>query len=117
MNLLLNRGANAASADNDRAQVLQYAIYGGNARAASFLLARGASLTSEDRWGKRALHDACIDGPFWLIRLMIKRGADVSARDTWGKTALHRVLDRLDSDIVDLLIDAKLDSGLDCRAK
>jgi uncharacterized protein len=91
---------------------LQYAIYGGNARAASFLLARGASLTSEDKWGKRALHDACTEGPFWLIRLMIECGADISARDTYGKTALHRALDRVDLDIMDFLIVAKLGSGL-----
>ena len=117
MNLLLNRGANVASEDNDRAQALQYAIYGGNARAASFLLARGASLTLEDKWGKRALHDACIEGPLWLIRLMIERGADISARDTCGKTALHRALDRVDLDIMDFLVVAKLGSGLDCQAE
>lgn len=87
--LLLDKGADVAIADNDGNTALLYAIKSGNAALVKSLLDHGANVGDRDRYYRRnALHWAAIKGHPDMVRLLLERGADAMATDSLGRTPL-----------------------------
>jgi len=87
--LLLDKGADVAIADNDGNTALLFAIKSGNAALAKSLLDHGANLGDRDRYYRRnALHWTAIKGHPDMVRLLLERGADAMATDSLGRTPL-----------------------------
>jgi ankyrin repeat protein len=101
MRLLLDKGANTDSKDNDGNTALRVSGGAGPYRAVGvvytanpvkLLLERGADIEARNQHGDTALILAASKGGYedaTTVRLPLDRGADVAAKNNHGQTALH----------------------------
>ena len=117
--LLLERGADANAADEDKRTPLHQASYHWKVEIAQVLLDGGASANSMDIQGQTPLHAVAngysIDeGSSVLVaRLLLERGADVNMPDDAKETPLHLASNSGRIKMVEALLNA----GANARAK
>jgi ankyrin repeat protein/Flp pilus assembly protein TadD len=88
LQLLLDKGANAKSAEGDRALMNVNSL-----ERVKFLLARGANPNAKGSDGLTPLIAAADRGDKQIVEALLSAGADVNAQDWHGNTALIRLLD------------------------
>jgi ankyrin repeat protein len=87
--LLLEKGADAAAKDDNGRTVLHLAAEGGNKEVVQLLLEKGADAAAKDDNGRTVLHLAANGGNKEVVQLLLKKGADAATKDDYGRTVLH----------------------------
>jgi ankyrin repeat protein len=114
--LLLRKGMDINSVDEDGVAPLGLALAMGNDDMVEFLMAKGAVFgqANRDTRGLTALHYAAVAGDQEIARQYLAGGGNVNARDgVYEFTALHYAARFGNKDVAELLID----SGADINAK
>ena len=91
--MLLERGADVSSQNNEGLNPLQQASQGlreGCLDIMRLLLDHGANLTAHDNSGNTALHFAVSKGHLEAARMLLERGANVDSQNHKGLTPLQR---------------------------
>ena len=86
--LLLEHGADVATADNDGGTALMWAAQGGHEAVAQLLLQHGADVAAAKHNGSTPLMMAAAGGHEAVAQLLLQHGADVAAAKHNGSTAL-----------------------------
>ncbi|XP_068686584.1 ankyrin repeat domain-containing protein 39-like isoform X2 [Montipora foliosa] len=108
---LLDKGGDPDARDGSGYTALHYASRSGHANICLLLLERGADVNAQTRSGKAtSLHRAAYSGHSEVMKILIKHGADARICDSDGQTALHKAAEKMQKDVVRILLD--LDSGL-----
>ncbi|XP_076441265.1 uncharacterized protein LOC143280491 [Babylonia areolata] len=89
IDVLLNKGVDVNSRDNDHRTALHWASSYGQNETVLFLIDRGASVNSAQLDGFTALHAATCLGHTEVCRILIQHGADVNLADRDNWSALH----------------------------
>ena len=87
-NLLLKRGANLETRDNNGGTPLSAAARVGHEAAVKLLLERGANLETKDKDGRTPLSVAAGMGHEAAVKLLLERGADLETKNNVGWTPL-----------------------------
>ena len=87
--LLLSRGADANSRDNDGRTALWYASISENTGLIALLLKHGADVNTRDNTGRTALMHAADLCYTWDVQALLNAGADPTVADKRGRTALE----------------------------
>jgi len=88
MNVLLDKGADIESEDENAMTPLFYAIRSSKLEAVSFLLERGAKVNIYDiEEGRTPLHHAALHGKTKILRVLLDAGADGTVKDDNGQMA------------------------------
>jgi uncharacterized protein len=106
--LLLEKGADPNTSDNEGFTPLMYAAVKGHFEAANLLLGKGADVNAVEKSGGTALMLASHEGQTEVVKLLLEKGADVNVKEKTGKTALSMASSKGHEDIVKLLKDTKL---------
>ncbi|XP_068733040.1 ankyrin repeat domain-containing protein 39-like isoform X2 [Montipora capricornis] len=108
---LLDKGGDPDARDGSGYTALHYASRSGHADICLLLLERGANVNAQTRSGKAtSLHRAAYSGHSEVMKILIKHGADARICDSDGQTALHKAAEKMQKDVVRILLD--LDAGL-----
>jgi uncharacterized protein len=103
---LIDGGADVGAAQADGTPALLWAVYHGNAEAASRLLAAGAAVDAANRYGVFALAQAATVGDAAMIDLLLQAGADPNGALPEGDTPLMLAARSGSVDAVRSLLDA-----------
>eukprot|EP01114_Cavostelium_apophysatum_P006874 TRINITY_DN1840_c0_g1_i1.p1 TRINITY_DN1840_c0_g1~~TRINITY_DN1840_c0_g1_i1.p1 ORF type:complete len:1243 (-),score=449.77 TRINITY_DN1840_c0_g1_i1:160-3888(-) len=102
--LLLSKGANVNSKDNDNISSLHKAVIGFHVDCVKFLLSNGANVNAVDNDGLTALHHACYHGKLDIVKLLLAAGAKVNVQDNDKTSPLHHAVSGGHADIVEYLL-------------
>ena len=111
--VLLNRGADIESKENQGRTALHVAAAQGNTRCIRALLDRGADIESKENNEFTALHAAASGGHNACIRVLLDRGADIESKQNQGYTSLHLAACQGNTACIGVL----LDKGADIESK
>jgi ankyrin repeat protein len=87
--LLVAKGANIRTLDNDKSSLLHEAAACGKREIAEFLLAQKLDPNAKTTYGRTPLHTAVFNAQRPLAELLLASGVDVDAGDAIGATPLH----------------------------
>ena len=107
--LLIQRGADVSTADENGNTPLHIASEYGNQEVARLLIEQGADISAATKDGAAPLHNASQNGHQEVTRLLVERGADVSPATKDGTTPLHLASLNGYQDVARLLIDRGVD--------
>ncbi len=116
--LLIERGANVLSKDEQGDTALHKAAAEGHESVARLLLKQGADVSAADSGGRTALHRAAFNGHESIVKLFIESGAPLSHKDIHEWNPLQIAVFKGYESIVRLLLaqgadtEAEEDSGL-----
>lgn len=103
---LLDRGGDPDARDGSGYTALHYASRSGHEGVCQLLLKRGANVNAQTRSGKASsLHRAAYSGHATVVKTLIKHGADPKLDDCDGQTALHKAAEKMQKQVVRLLLD------------
>jgi ankyrin repeat protein len=113
VNLLLERGANAETWDDEGRTPLYWAAKYGHEEVVRLLLEKRADVDdAQDEVGFMALHCAAKNGHEAVVQLLLKSGASIeNAWDEEGRTALHWATENGHETVVRLLLGKGADAG------
>jgi uncharacterized protein len=106
---LLQKKADANTAQPDGATAIQWAAYRNDLDVADLLIAAGANVKTANHDGATAMYLASIRGSAPMIEKLIKAGAEVEERGPEGETPLMLVARNGNVDAVKVLLDHKAD--------
>ena len=108
LELLLQRGANPAAADNVGNTALHNAAIHGNRTAVRLLLARNVPLSGKNVMGMTPMIMAAVRNDAVIARMLLDAGADVNGADGLGSTPLMwaSFSEKGDPSLVDMLLRA-----------
>jgi len=89
MILLIDKGADIFSKNNDGVTALHYAAYRGHVGSVALLIEKGAPVNVPDNKGLSPLHNAVVSDQDEAAAYLIYKGALVDALDAEGETPLH----------------------------
>ena len=94
VHLLVKRGADVNTPDNNHITPLHIASYRRKLKSVRVLLNLGAHIDAEDSQGRTPLHQvfgdrSIYEDGFGVVRLLVERGANVNAPDRHDLTPLH----------------------------
>jgi ankyrin repeat protein len=89
MKLLINKGANIHTKNDDGKNALSSVAHHGSSDMIKLLLALGADIESADNNGLTALHYAFRGGCVRSTQLLVDRRAQIDAIDTKGRIVLY----------------------------
>ena len=92
--LLLDRGAQVDSLDEESNTPLHYAAASGSAASVKILLRSGADVTASQKQGLSAAHWAAHKGHIEVLKMLLSYGAPVNAMAEEGATPLHLAANR-----------------------
>lgn len=92
--LLLDRGAQVDSLDDDENTPLHYAAASGSAGSVAALLRSGADIEARQTHGLTAIHWAAHKGHIEVLSILLSYGASVEVRAAEGATPLHLAANR-----------------------
>lgn len=103
--MLINKGADINSTDEDGSTALDGAAINGNEKTAAMLIAMGADVNTSDVDGWSPLHYAVSPNSqnYIIASLLIANGADVNASDNRGTTPLGMARDSKNLYLIKLL--------------
>ena len=102
--LLLGKGADINTKDNDGWTALHYATRHQTTEMAQLLLDRGADINAKDNDGWTALHCAAVYKNTEMVQLLLDKGADVNAKTDIGKDALNYARENKNQEMEQLLL-------------
>ena len=111
--LLLERGAQVDSVDEDNNTPLHYAAACGSAASVKILLCNGADVTAAQKQGLTPAHWAAHKGHTEVLKMLLSYGAPVNATAEEGATPLHLAANRGHMSAARLL----LENGANRKAK
>ncbi len=107
--MLLKKGVDVNTMDNDGITALMWASYLGHKEIVSMLLKKGADVNAKDRRNETALMRSAMSPTKWRLRqreivsMLLEKGADVNAMDNCCFTALMWAYKKGNVDIVSML--------------
>ena len=107
--MLLKKGVDVNTIDNDGITALMWASYLGHKEIVSMLLKKGADVNAKDRRNETALMRSAMSPTKWRLRqreivsMLLEKGADVNAMDNLCFTALMWAYKKGNVDIVSML--------------
>jgi len=104
--LLLERGAQVDSADEDSNTPLHYAAASGSVTSVGILLRNGAAVTAAQRQGLTPAHWAAHKGHTEVLKMLLSYGAAVNAAAEAGAMPLHCAANRGHMPAVKLLLES-----------
>ncbi len=102
--LLLEKGANAAAKTHNGCTALHCAAAMGQQKVVLLLLENGADVTTRNNYGCTALHHAAWNGHEAVVSLLLAKGANVAAKSALLWTALHFAAEKGHEAVVRLLV-------------
>jgi len=87
--LLLAKGADINSKNNDSQTPLHFGSYNGETQLVKLLISKGAELNAKDSYGFTPLHNAASNGNKEAAEYLISKGAGINSRTSHGSTPLH----------------------------
>ena len=117
--LLIERGARPAAAEELGEQAVHAAARGGDPETLRLLLDRGAPVDAATSYitdNVRPIHCAASAGHADAVRLLLMRGAAVDAEDRLGDTALHYAAQAGHTEVAELLMEAGADVNARSRS-
>jgi ankyrin repeat protein len=111
--LLIEKGANLESKDeNDRTPLL-WAAQNGHEAVVNLILEKGANMESRDKYGQTPLLWAAITGQEAVVKLLLENGANLELKDKYSRTPLLWAAENGHEAVVKLL----LKKGADFESK
>ncbi|XP_071109941.1 uncharacterized protein [Haliotis cracherodii] len=107
--LLLDKGADVSTQDDDGKTPLHMAAPRGSSETVKLLLDHGADVSTQDKDSKTPLHLAATSGSSETVKLLLAQGAHVSTKDRNGDAPLHMAAPRGSSETVKLLLNKGAD--------
>ncbi|KAF5675933.1 ankyrin repeat domain-containing protein [Fusarium denticulatum] len=103
--LLLSKGADFTTTDNDGCTPLNLASNGGHAEIIKMLLEKGADFITVDDYGVTPLLLASFEGHVDVVKILLEKGADLTVANNDGWTPLNSASDSGHAEIVKMLLE------------
>ncbi|ENH68893.1 Ankyrin-1 [Fusarium oxysporum f. sp. cubense race 1] len=110
--MLLEKGADAAAANEYGRTPLHEASENSHLEIAKMLLEKGEDAGTANKYGWTPLHEASKNGHLEIAKMLLEKGADAGAAAKDGRTPLHEASQNGHLEIVKML----LEKGADARA-
>lgn len=104
---LLSVRANVNIVDKEGDSTLHYAAFGNQPEIMRILLMHGAHINVVNSSRCSALHISAHKRPPHCVKVLLEFGANVNIQDSYGDTALHDAIGKENTEVVELLCNAK----------